>query len=173
MAQKYAECVLWVQRLNLIMNIIDNQHFSQNLVKRWTFFGIFMVDRGRFMVDFGRFRPFFLVRRWYKNQKMNLILIINELQCKCADFWKIFWKFPKFWRIFVPLNLRLNGNLEDYEVGIDLKEQGEDSSRCEFSPCLFFISFLNIWIKASVNDWFLIFDFCRGEADMHSFYATR
>lgn len=40
-------------------------------------------------------------------------------------------------RIFVPLNLRLNGNLEDYEVGIDLKEQGEDSGRSGFSPCLF------------------------------------
>lgn len=39
--------------------------------------------------------------------------------------------------IFAPLKQRLNGNLEDYEVGIDLEEQGEDSSRCEFSPCLF------------------------------------
>lgn len=40
-------------------------------------------------------------------------------------------------RRFAPLKQRLNGNLEDYEVGIDLEEQGEDSSRCEFSPCLF------------------------------------
>lgn len=37
----------------------------------------------------------------------------------------------------MPLNLRLNGNLEDYEVGIDLKEKGEDSGRSEFSPFLF------------------------------------
>lgn len=47
--------------------------------------------------------------------------------------------FPKFWRIFAPLIQLLNGNLEDYEVGIDLKEKGEDSSSCGFSPFLFFI----------------------------------
>lgn len=40
-------------------------------------------------------------------------------------------------RIFVQLKLRLNGNLEDYEVGIDLKEKGEDSGRSGFSPFLF------------------------------------
>ena len=39
--------------------------------------------------------------------------------------------------IFAPLKLRLNGNLEDYEVGIDLKGKGEDSGRSEFSPFLF------------------------------------
>lgn len=45
--------------------------------------------------------------------------------------------FTKFYLIFVPLKLRLNGNLEDYEVGIDLKEKGEDSGRSGFSPFLF------------------------------------
>lgn len=48
----------------------------------------------------------------------------------------------KVWRLrkstyIAPLKLLLNGNLEDYEVGIDLKEKGEDSGSSGFSPFLF------------------------------------
>ena len=55
-------------------------------------------------------------------------------------------------RIFVPLKLRLNGKLEDYEVGIDLKEKGEDSGRSEFSPFLFLYGMIKGEDPALMNE---------------------
>lgn len=66
--------------------------------------GVFMGDCGRFMGDLG----IFCGRSWFRLTSADNQLV----RFKMCDFLKKIWKFPKYWRIFVPLKQRLNEGTE-------------------------------------------------------------